>query len=287
MIGPDRLDRIAAQAVVPEQIVCYGRIVGGGLPRLFGSCLGYECKDSLVLIGYPLHDPWDAQALHNSVDAALAVSTARRITVLAASRPSQAMTEEKMTPTPPPDAYLSLPIPAPTPGQKVRNILRRAGREIHLEQDRTLSQDHTTLIHRYFQDRILAPGTRHIFTRIPDYLAACPGAVLVSARLTDGRLAGCALGDFSSLTTAFYMFTFRNPDIAPPGTADLLLHALLQEGEQRGQHRINLGLNITPSISFFKKKWGATPFLPYEEASWERKPTAWLQRVSQWWRSKK
>jgi hypothetical protein len=69
MIGPDRLDRIAAQAVVPEQIVCYVKAVSGGNPRLFGSCLGYEFEDSLVLIGYPLHDPRDEQALHDSLDA--------------------------------------------------------------------------------------------------------------------------------------------------------------------------------------------------------------------------
>jgi hypothetical protein len=49
-------------------------------------------------------------------------------------------------------------------------------------------QDHTALIRRYIQDRFLAPGTRHIFENIPAYLAACPGALLISARMADGRL---------------------------------------------------------------------------------------------------
>ncbi|MBM9535609.1 hypothetical protein [Desulfobulbus alkaliphilus] len=285
MIGPDRLDRVAAQAVVPEQLVCYGRVVGGGQPRLFDSCLGYEYSDSLVLIGYPVHDPWDEQALRNSVDTALTVSTARRITVLAASRPPQAGVAADEIPAPT-DAYLSLPIPNPAPGQKLRNILRRAQRELHLEQERTMNQDHTILISRYLQDRILAPGTRHIFAQVSTYLATCPSVVLISARMKDGRLAGYTIGDFSSLTTAFYMFTFRDPDVAPPGTADLLLLAVQREGEQRGQLRVNLGLGINPSIAFFKKKWGATPFLPCQETSWERTPEGWLYRMHQWWRSR-
>jgi hypothetical protein len=285
MIWPDRLDRISARAVVPEQIICYVKAVGGGTPRLFESCLGYEFEDSLVLIGYPLHDSWDEQALRDSLDTALAASTARRITVLAASCPLQAIPEtakEHQTS----DFYLSLPIPGPAPGQKLRNMLRRAGRELHLEQGRTLEADHTALIRRYVQDRFLTPATRHIFENIPAYLAACPGALLISARLADGRLAGYTIGDFSSLTTAFYMFAFRNPEVAPPGTADLLLHALLQESEQRGQQRINLGLGITPPINYFKRKWGAVPFLPYHETSWERKPEDWLQKVAAWWRTK-
>jgi len=285
MIGPDRLDRISAQAVVPEQIICYVKAVGGGTPRLFESCLGYEFEDSLVLIGYPLHDSRDEQALRASLDTALAASTARRITVLAATCPLQNMPETATEP-PPSDFYLSLPIPGPVPGQKLRNMLRRAGRELLLEQDRTLGADHAALIHRYVQDRFLAPGTCYIYENIAAYLAACPGALLISARLADGRLAGYTIGDFSSLTTAFYMFAFRNSEVAPPGTADLLLHALLKESEQRGQQRINLGLGISPSINYFKQKWGAVLFLPYQETSWERKPSGWLQKVTAWWRTK-
>jgi hypothetical protein len=284
MIGPDRLDRISAQAVVPEQILCYVKAVSGGNPRLFKSCLGYEFEDSLVLIGYPLHDSRDEQALRDSLDTALAASTARRITVLAATCPLQGMSDTAKEP-PLSDSYLSLPIPGPAPGQKLRNMLRRAGRELHLEQDRTLGADHAALVRRYVQDRFLAPATRHIFANIPAYLAACPGALLISARMADGRLAGYTIGDFSSMTTAFYMFAFRNPEFAPPGTADLLLHALLQESEQRGQQRINLGLGISPSINYFKQKWGAALFLPYQETSWERKPEGWLQKVTAWWRT--
>ncbi len=285
MIGPDRLDRISVEAVIPEQIVCYVQAVSGSKPRLFDSCLGYELDDALILIGYPLHDPLDEQSLALSVDAALKSSTARKITVLAATRPNQALDHlsdqsENLDP-PAQDAYLALPIPMPVPEQKLRNLLRRAQREVVLDQGRTLGTEHTDLIRHYVHNRSLDPATRHIFQNIPAYIAACPGALVVSAKVAVQRLAGFVVGDFTSHTTAMYMFAFRNPDLAPPGTADLLLHALLKEGEQRGQQRMNLGLGINPAIRFFKQKWGATTILPYLETSWQRTGDGWIGKVWQ------
>ncbi|PTN34888.1 translation initiation factor IF-2 [Desulfonatronum sp. SC1] len=300
MLGPDRLDHVAARAVVPEQLICYVRAVAGSTPRLFDACLGYESPDDLVLIGYPLHDPpqslFDEQALSRSVDLALESSRAPRITVLAATRPRQAPAVATKEPPAdkspgqssgqPRDAYLALPIPAPAPNQKLRNLLRRAGREVTLDQGRVLDQEHLALIDRYLEYRDLEPGTRLVFRNIPAYVQSCPGALVVSAWLnrSDGppRLAGFVVGDFTSLSTAFYMFAFRDPDLAPPGTADLLLHALLQEGEKRGQVRMNLGLGINPAIRYFKQKWGAEVFLPCVETSWERRPRGWLSRMHKW-----
>ncbi len=296
MLGPERLDHVAADAVVPEQLVCYVRAVAGSTPRLFDSCLGYETPDDLVLIGYPLHDPpqslFDEQALSRSVDLALEASPAPKITVLAPTRPQQApavTTEETSSDKSSghtQDAYLALSIPAPAPNQKLRNLLRRAGREVTLEQSRALDQEHLALIDRYLECRDLEPGTRLIFRNIPAYVQSCPGSLVVSAWLNRSddppRLAGFTLGDFTSLSTAFYMFAFRDPDLAPPGTADLLLHALLQEGEKRGQIRMNLGLGINPAIRYFKQKWGAEIFLPCVETSWERRPRGWLSQMQKW-----
>lgn len=292
MLGPGRLDHVAAQAVVPEQLVCYVRAVAGSTPRRFETCLGYESPGDLVLIGYPLHDPLDQQAFSRSVDLALEASEASKITVLAATRPKQAPVEAtgEIPPHDPSshtsDAYLALPIPPPAPQQKLRNLLRRAEREVTLDQGRRLESNHLALIDRYLETRDLQSGIRLIYRKIPDYVQSCSGALVVSAWLNrnhDTRpLAGFAVGDFTSLSTAFYMFAFRDPDHAPPGTADLLLHALLQEGERRGQVRINLGLGINPAIRFFKQKWGAEFFLPCVETSWERRPKGWLSRMHNW-----
>ena len=77
------------------------------------------------------------------------------------------------------------------------------------------------------------------------------------------------------------MFAFRSPD-APPGTADGLLAALAAEGAERGHSLLNLGLGMGTGVSFFKKKWGATPFLPCVEPSWSPRPEkkrGWLGRI--------
>jgi hypothetical protein len=54
---------------------------------------------------------------------------------------------------------------------------------------------------------------------------------------------------------------------------------LLEEARQHGQTRMNLGLGVNAGISFFKRKWGAEPFLPYVEVSWEVKPQPLMTRL--------
>jgi hypothetical protein len=114
-------------------------------------------------------------------------------------------------------------------------------------------------------------------------LEASAGARLLSARLRDGRLAAFAVGEFSSLHTAFFIFCFRAPGLAPPGSADLLLAGLLDEARERGQTRMNLGLGVNEGIRFFKRKWGAEPFLPCVEVSWGPRPPGVLDRLRRLW----
>jgi hypothetical protein len=90
------------------------------------------------------------------------------------------------------------------------------------------------LVGRYLDERGLEAGTRHIFRQLPTYLQASPGSLLFSARRTDGRLAAFCVGEFVSLSTAFFMFCFRDRDLAPPGSTDFLLAELLDEASRRG-----------------------------------------------------
>ena len=132
--------------------------------------------------------------------------------------------------------------------------------------------DHEAMVKRTLDERSLAPGTRQIYSRLARYLAHSPASLVFSARTEDGRLAAFAIGEFGSLASAFFMFSFRDPDWAPPGSADLTLSALIEEAHARGQHSVNLGLGIHPGIRFFKKKWGAELLFPYVEVTWETKP---------------
>lgn len=264
MIGPDRFARFTAEAAVPEQVPPYVCAVAGSKPRLVGSCVGYVSEESMVLVGYPLHDPLNIGAMADAVEQALKTPGLGRLTVIGPVRPPQAPASVRERR----DEYFALTLP-PSPSPKLRNLLRRAGRELTLDRGRVLLDDHMALAQRYLDERALEAGTRHIFRQMGNYLEASAGALVVSARRSDGKLAAFAIGEFGSLSTAFFMFCFRDPALAPPGSADLTLSELLEEAHERGQTRMNLGLGINDSIRFFKCKWGGTPFLPYVEVSWE------------------
>ena len=264
MIAPGRFAGVTAQAQTPEQVIPYVCAVSKLKPRMLGPCVGYEREGEVVLVGYPLHDPEDAGAMAEAVSVALRIPGLLRITVIGPARPPQAPQSAAIEE----DWYYALPVPAPPPGPKTRNLLRRAGRELTVERAGSWGEDHTALVRRYLNERPLAAGIRHIYKSLPRYLAESPSSLLVSARLADGRLAALSVGEYAALATAFYMFSFRDPGIAPPGTADLLLSRLLEEANERGHTKMNLGLAVNEGIGFFKRKWGAVPFLPYVQATW-------------------
>jgi hypothetical protein len=232
---------------------------------MIGACVGYESEGTLVLVGYPLHDPRDEKAMAAAVQEALRIPGLRRITVIGPARPPQA--PEKIETSE--DSYFELPVPAPAPDAKLRNLLRRASREVRLVSGRRFENEHADLVQRYLGERPLAAGTRQIFRQLQSYIDASVGSLIVSARRKDGRLVAFSVGEFGSFSTAFFMFCFRDPDIAPPGSSDLTLSGLLNEALQRGQSRMNLGLGVSEGIRFFKRKWGAEAFLPYVETSWK------------------
>ena len=265
---PDAFAHITAQAVVPEQLLPYVQAVGGGSPVLCANCVAYVAEGHAVLIAVPpgdaALDPQQAREhMAQAVDAALALPGIRRITVLAPAVPPQAPAGTAQHE----DHYWSLPLPPPPPGQKLRSLLRRAVRDA-VAAPEMWSAEHAALVERYISERQFDAGSCHIFRSLPAYLAAAPDAVLFAARApASGELLAFCIGDYSSLSTAFYMFAFRQPH-APPGTADLLLAALIREAEARGHSRVNLGLGVNKGIGFFKQKWGAVPFLPHVETAW-------------------
>jgi hypothetical protein len=265
MIVPGQFAGVTAQARIPEQVIPYVCAVSDLKPRMLGPCVGYEREGEVVLVGYPLHDPKDTEGMAQAVSLALRLPGLRRIAVLGPARPPQAPEKAAIEE----DCYCSLPVPAPAPGQKTRNLLRRAGRELTVDRGGSWREDHEALVRRYLNERPLAAGIRRIFRNLPRYLAESPSSLLFSARLADGRLAAFSVGEYASLSTAFYMFSFRDPGIAPPGATDLLLAQILEEASRRGHTVVNLGLTVNEGIGFFKRKWGAEPFLPYVQTTWE------------------
>ena len=279
-------DTLAALALVPEQLPHYVRGVAGSELRFANGYAVYLGGGEAVLVAAPTADEPDLEKYagenpalepNPEVDAAIAEILSwpglSRLNVLGVVRPSSApVGGEGYAETR--DVYLAIDLPykvegenfSGVPGQKLRNMLRRASREVSVVIE-PWSGECQALAKSYVSNRALEAGTRYIFEHLEAY-ARSPGVKLFAARgKDDGRLHGFCIGDFTPFDTAFYMFAFRRPDAAP-GTADLLLYAMTQEAQRQGHRRVNLGLAINGGIGFFKEKWGARPFLPLVECSW-------------------
>ena len=263
---------LGARAVVAEQLPDYVRAVSSNTLK---SCEGFAAwvsQGSIILVAFPAEDEisgegpfWEGEAylerLDRAVAQALAMPELRRITVLAPAVPSAAPESAVIER----DAWWCIDLPH-KPAQKLRNMLRRAEREVSISVEEW-GEDHAALVDHYLKVRTLAPGTRHIFGRVGDYVRKSPDALLFAARDAKGELQAMAIGDYSAMKTAFYMFAFRRDD-CPPGVSDALVAELVREAEKRGQSVLNLGLGIDGGISFFKKKWEAYEAMPHLETSW-------------------
>lgn len=264
------LAEITAAALVPDQLVDYVRAIAGLKSRGCGDFLLHWLDDSAVLVAYG--DDFNVASLDAAVRETLADPKIKSVAVLAPEPPAAAPPNAKINR----DNYWFLPLPAPAPNQKLRNILKTAASRYSVSQE-PWSEDAGRLAADFRRRKNLDDATAYLFERLDVYLAACPLARLYAARDDEGSLRACAIADFSGLATAFYMFAFGAPN--SPGSADLLLAAVIAEAENRGYEKINLGLGINPGIEFFKKKWGAKPALPLTETSWSVRRPGFFRRL--------
>lgn len=271
-------DDVTSRALVPEQLAHYVAAVSALRPLRVGRSLGWRLADRLVLCAFPETEPpyGDAaiRAAEDDVAEAARMPGIRHLTVLAPFRPALAPEDADVLE----DVCEAVDLPAPEPRGKLASLLRRADRDILVETGgaEAWTAEHDALrdaaaarLRGAPGDRALSDASAGLFGMAGEYLRAGGGrALLHSARLReDGRLVACAVSDHAALATAFYMFAFRARD-APPGSADVLVRSILKEADARGQRRCNLGLGIHGGIRFFKRKWGARPWLPFVETSW-------------------
>jgi len=258
MISPAQASYIREHAHVPEHLPAYVSAISGAEPFLYDDFVVYVDQDRLTFIGYPLDERFDETRLARALDEATARFEPRLVSVIAARAPAS-MTGPEQAAT---DFYYRLDLPALTIPQKVRNMLRRAKREVEVIQSKDFRKEHQDLVDEFLRSHRLDEPTQAIFRRIPAYLKT-GAAWLFEARTNNGDLAAFDVAEFGAEHYAFYMFNFRSQPQDIPGASDLLLSTVIEQARLERKRYLNLGLGINPGVTSFKTKWGGVPYLPY------------------------
>lgn len=280
MVG--KFDAIEAFAAIPDQLFHYVAAVSGMEPGICEGCLLYRLDSYGVLVAWRDGQPLPLPRLESVLQVATQTAGLRNLTVLAAFQPANLPKDATVRR----DRWWMLELPKPQIQPKLANMLRRARQELFVECACGISAfrlEHKNLVETFCLARkdSLDDAALYIYLNLHKYLASCGQAMLFSARDRVGQLQGFAIGDFSAFSTAFYMFAMRAHG-ACPGTADLLLAALLEEAEKRGMSQVNLGLGINPGIEFFKRKWGAKVLCDHVESSWRLPARNFFARLLGW-----
>ena len=259
MITTAQQDYIEEYAYVPEHIITYVRAISQTEPFLFNDFLVYTKKDHLIFVGYPLKEPFDERRMVKTFEDAVTHF-----------RPGEAALTAPVIPSslhigicPPSDHYYRLDLSTLSISQKLRNMLKRASRELVVERDQIFSEEHRKMVDDFIQTHPVDESTRLIFQRIQGYLSSSPRAWVFSARNKGGELVAFDVAEFGPQHYALYMFNFSSHAFQVPGASDLLLSEVVQQAKTEGKRYLNLGLGINPGVAFFKKKWGGVIFLPY------------------------
>lgn len=257
MITPSERAYIAEHAYVPEHLPHYVTAISRTEPFLFGEFVAHVAGGQLIFVGYPLRGEHDEARLVATLDQAQAHVKPTAVSLIAPALPA-AFNDWVLAPK---DAYYRLDVTQFVVPPKNRNMLSRARREVTVEIGK-FGKEHQRLIDDFVRARHFDGATRLIFQRIAEYVK-CDSVLIFEARTTRGELVAFDVAELGAREYAFYMFNVRSRKLAIPGASDLLLAHLVEHAQTNGKHFINLGLGIKPGVTFFKLKWGATPFQNY------------------------
>jgi hypothetical protein len=259
MITTAQQDFIEEYAYVPEHVIPYVTAISQTEPLLLNDFLAYTKNDHLIFVGYPLKEPFDESKMVRTFEDAMRHFRPREVALTAPAIPSSL----HIGVYPLPDHYYRLDLSTLSISQKLRNMLKRASRELVLERGHIFNNEHRKMVEDFIQTHPVDESTRLIFQRIQDYLSSSPRAWVFNARNEGGELVAFDVAEFGSKHYALYMFNFNSTALYVPGASDLLLSEVIRQAKTEGKRYLNLGLGINPGIVFFKKKWGGVIFLPY------------------------
>ena len=259
MITVSQQRYIEDYAYVPEHLSHYVTAISQTEPFFIDDFLFHVKKDHLIFVGYPLKEPLGEKQMLRGLENAIKRFKPKNVALTAPAIPSSL----KNCVHPPPDHYYRLDLSSTSISQKLRNMLKRADRELSVERSNTFDEEHRKMIVEFLKTHPVDEATGFIFNRINEYLSSSPTAWVFDARNKRDELVAFDVAEFTPKDYALYMFNFGSDARYVPGASDLLLSKVIQQAKAEKKKYINLGLGINPGITFFKEKWGGVPFLPY------------------------
>jgi hypothetical protein len=258
VIAAEELRRIHDRAYLLEQIPSYVTAITGAEPFLVDDHVAYVGEGRLVLIGYPLDEAFAVERLERALRDAAGRFEPQIVSVAAPEVPPFMEHAQRDVP----DTYYRLLLEGFAPRKKVRNMVKRASRELEVVRDVRFRRAHRGLVKRFLHERDLDAGGRFIYERLGSY-AKSPTARLYEARDRKGRLVAFDIAEVAAKDYTFYAFNLRAHKHPVPGASDLLLHALIEDAIAEGKPYVGLGLGLDPGVAFFKRKWGGVPHVPH------------------------
>jgi hypothetical protein len=256
MITSSEQAYICEHAYVPEHLPHYVTAISQTESFIIGDFVVHVAGSKLVFVGYPLCGNLDDARMLKALDEAKARFEPAVVSIVA---PALSIAALKDCMPSPPDVYYRLELSQLVLPKKTGDMLKRARRELSVSTGK-FRWGHKRLLKHFMRKHRLDNATRFIFERVSKY-AKCDNVVVFDARNAQGDLIAFDIADYSARQYAFYMFNCRSHKYNIPGASDLLLAHVIERAQAEGKRHLNLGLGIDSGIAFFKKKWGATPFL--------------------------
>ena len=128
MITAAQQEFIEDHAYVPEHIPHYVTAISQAEPYLIGDFLAYVKAGHLILVGYPLKDRFEEKRLRKVFESAVKHFQPESVSLIGPSIPPSL----NHTVRPPSDHYYLLSLSSLSIAQKLRNMLKRADRELFL-----------------------------------------------------------------------------------------------------------------------------------------------------------
>ena len=259
MITAKQQRYIEDYAYVPEHLSHYVTAISQTEPFLIDDFLVYVKKDRLIFVGYPLEENFNERQMNRALEDTIKRFKPKEVVLIAPAIPSSI----NGFPHPPSDYYYRLDLSALSISQKLRNMIKRAGRELSVGKSRDFDKEHKMIVGDFLKAHPVDKATRFIFERIGEYISSSATVWVFDARNRKGELVAFDVAEFKPKDYAIYMFNFSSDALHVPGASDLLLFEVIQQAKSERKKYINLGLGINPGVTFFKKKWSGVVFHPY------------------------